>query len=78
MDGKMKTIRIIAVAVCLAAALTLTGCATSDAISAGKGFGEIMNALKCDLFGSDDQGCTPLSLALLSLPSTQDWRSFPQ
>ena len=64
MDGKMKTIRIIAVAVCLAAALTLTGCATSDAISGCKGFGEILNALKCDLFGSDDQGCTPLSLSL--------------
>ena len=64
MDGKMKKIRIIAVAVCLSAVLTLTGCATSEAISAGKDFSVIMNALKCDLFGSDDQGCTPLSLSL--------------
>lgn len=64
MNGKYKMIKIFAVAVCLSALLALTGCATSEAIAAGRGFGEIMNALKCDLFGSDDQGCTTLSLSL--------------
>ncbi len=64
MKGKHKKIKIVAAAVCLSAALTMTGCATSDAISAGKGFGEIMTALKYDLFGSDDQDCTRLSLSL--------------
>ena len=64
MDGRKKIIRIFAVAVCLFAALTLTGCATSEAISSGSGFGEIMNALKCDLFGLNDQNCTALTLTL--------------
>lgn len=63
MDGRTK-MRIIAVAVCLSAALTLSGCATSEAISSGKSFGEIMHALRCDLFGSDEQNCTPLQLTL--------------
>jgi len=64
MNGKMKKFRIAAVAVCLSAALAMTGCAASEAVSAGKPFGEIMTALKYDLFGSDDQGCTQLDLSL--------------
>ena len=64
MDGRKNRIRIIAVAVCLWAALTLTGCATSEAFSAGKDFGEIMSALKCDLFGAEEQNCAPLQIEL--------------
>lgn len=64
MDGRRKIIKILAVAVCLLAALALTGCATSEAISSGKGFGEIINGLKNDLFGADDQNCTQLQLKL--------------
>ena len=64
MDGKIRKFRIAAVAVCLSAALAMTGCAASEAISAGKPFGEIMTALKYDLFGSDDQNCRQLDLTL--------------
>ena len=64
MDGKKRIVRMIALAVCLSAALALSSCATSEAISSGKGFTEIMNGLKCDLFGTDDQNCTPLQLTL--------------
>ena len=65
MDGRKK-IRIIAIAVCLSAVLTLslTGCATSEALTSGREFGEIMNALKCDLFGTEDQNCIQLQLKL--------------
>ena len=68
MDGKLRKIRIILVAVCMAALLSatmlLSGCATSEAISEGSDFGEIMHALKCDLFGADDQNCMQLQLTL--------------
>ena len=67
MDGRKK-IRIFLIAVwmsaILALLLTLTGCATSEAISEGSGFSEIMHALKCDLFGADEQYCTQLELTL--------------
>ena len=64
MDGPKRIHRIIAIAVCLSALLALSGCATSEAISAGNSFGDIMNALKCDLFGVDNQNCVPLQLTL--------------
>ena len=67
MDGRKK-IRIFLIAVwmsaILALLLTLTGCATSEAISEGSGFSEIMHALKCDLIGEDDQNCVQLQLTL--------------
>ena len=64
MKGRFNQMRICAIAMCVCTAMTLTGCATSDALSAGKGFGEVMTALRYDLFGSEDQNCTALSLTL--------------
>lgn len=64
MNCKRNQLRICAIAICLSAALALTGCATSEAVSAGKGFNEIMTALRYDLFGSEDQNCEMLSLNL--------------
>lgn len=63
MNGRF-TIKILAAAVCLLTALALTGCATSEAVSSGKDFGEIMYAVKCDLFGADEQSCTVLEMHL--------------
>ena len=51
-------------AVCLCLSLCLSGCAMSEAIASGKGFNEIMQALRSDLFGSDEQGCLRLDLVL--------------
>lgn len=54
-------------ALCAAAVIalgSLTGCATGTAIADGKGFDDIMAALRTDLFGSETQDCRQLSLAL--------------
>lgn len=64
MQGKKNRIRTAAITVCLSAALVLSGCATSEAVSAGKSMSEILTAVKYDLFGADDQNCQRLELTL--------------
>ena len=55
------------IALCVTAVMVvvcLTGCATGTAISEKADFGEIMAALRTDLFGSAAQDCRQLSLTL--------------
>lgn len=59
-----RMVRLGLMALCLAAALCSTGCATSEAIADGKDFGEVMQAMKNDLFGSGLQMCSRLELRL--------------
>lgn len=61
------TFKLRLTALCAAAMLAVTslsGCATSTAIAEGQGFDGIMNALRTDLFGSEEQECQRLSLVL--------------
>ena len=64
MKKEKRMFRLGLMALCLAAALCATGCATSEAVADGKGFGEVMQALKSDLFGSGIQMCDRLELVL--------------
>lgn len=58
------TYKILIPILCAAMVFSLSGCATTDAISQGKGFGQIMAAVRTDLFGSEEQDCRWLSLTL--------------
>lgn len=67
MKGLSKTKRVLQagmLAVCACALLLASGCATSDAIARGQGFAAVMQALRTDLFGSELQDCSALSLVL--------------
>lgn len=58
------TIRTFALMLCLSVMLTVPGCATSSAISEGQGFDAIMQAIKTDLFGEEEQECSQISFVL--------------
>lgn len=67
MSQKGRPVFLRLTALCAAAVIglgSLTGCATGTAIADGKGFDDIMAALRTDLFGSEAQDCRQLSLAL--------------
>lgn len=57
-------VKIVILTLCVCMALSLSGCATASAISEGRGFGQVMAAVKIDLFGSEEQDCEWLSLSL--------------
>lgn len=57
-------IRVFTLVLCLTAVFTVSGCATSVAISEGQDFKVIMQALKEDLFGAEEQKCSQISLTL--------------
>ena len=56
--------RILAMTLCVSVVLSMSGCATTSAIADGKGFSQVIDAIKIDLFGSEEQECRWLSLSL--------------
>lgn len=62
--GLEYILKISMLALCLSAVLTVSGCATSVAMSEGQDFDGIMQAVKTDLFGAEEQDCRQISLVL--------------
>ena len=62
--GLEYILKISMLALCLSAMLTASGCATSVAISDGQDFSGIMQAVRADLFGAEEQDCSQISFAL--------------
>ncbi len=53
-----------AFALCFSALMLMQGCATSNVISEGGDFGQVMEAIKTDLFGVEQTDCQSISLSL--------------
>lgn len=58
------TSRMLIITLCVCAVISMSGCATTAAITDGKSFGQIIAAVKTDLFGSEEQECKQLSLSI--------------